>query len=111
LKNEIENKVYSFDYVAIDESVISCDISNVPLNDESIDIGVFCLSLMGNNWKDYIKESKRLLRTWGKLMIAEPTKKWDGRIEELLEYIFSLDFTLIEQTPNDKFFYLIFEKN
>lgn len=44
----IENKVYSFDYVAVNKDVTACDIAHAPLDDESLDAAIFSLSLMGN---------------------------------------------------------------
>ena len=35
----------------------------VPLDGESLDVAVFCLSLMGTNWIDYVKEANRVLKT------------------------------------------------
>ena len=58
--------VRSFDHIAIDEDVIACDIGEgVPLKDASIDLAIFSLSLMGNNWRDYLKEARRCLRPLG----------------------------------------------
>lgn len=45
MKTLISNKVYSFDHVAIDDSVIACDMAHTPLDDETIDIAVFSLAL------------------------------------------------------------------
>lgn len=42
-------KIYSFDLVALNEEVTACDFARTPLDNESVDIGVFCLSLMGTN--------------------------------------------------------------
>jgi hypothetical protein len=67
-----ENKVHSFDYVAINDKVTACDMRSVPLKeDEKLDIAVFSLSLMGVNWPDYIAEAKRCLEKNGYLFIAE----------------------------------------
>jgi hypothetical protein len=63
--------VHSFDHIAIDKRVIACDISHVPLEDESLDLAVFCLSLMGSNFTDYIREAHRCLRLDGMLHIWE----------------------------------------
>jgi ribosomal RNA-processing protein 8 len=49
--------VHSFDLVAVNEMVTACDMANVPLQDENIDIAVFCLSLMGTNVKGILKIS------------------------------------------------------
>ena len=62
MKNCIpENKVYSFDHVAIDETVIVCDMAHTPLENESVDIAVFSLALWGTNYEDYFKEAYRVL--------------------------------------------------
>ncbi|EFA75444.1 hypothetical protein PPL_11524 [Heterostelium album PN500] len=68
---ESKFKVHSFDLVAKNERVVACDVKNVPLPDKSVDIVVFCLSLMGTNFLDFIVEANRVLKPNGKLMIAE----------------------------------------
>ncbi|KAF6063797.1 putative methyltransferase family protein [Candida albicans] len=47
------------------------DIKNVPLPDESCSIVIFCLSLMGTNFLDFIKEAWRILIPRGEIWIAE----------------------------------------
>ena len=42
-------QIYSFDLVALNDNITVCDFSKTPLENESIDIAVFCLSLMGTN--------------------------------------------------------------
>jgi hypothetical protein len=37
--------VYSFDHVAMNNNVTSCDMKKVPLADEALDVAVFSLSL------------------------------------------------------------------
>ena len=37
------------------------------LDDEELDVAVFCLSLMGKNFTDYLKEEHRTLSLWIKL--------------------------------------------
>ncbi|GFV88993.1 hypothetical protein TNCV_4911941 [Trichonephila clavipes] len=63
--------VYSFDLVPLNEHVKTCDISKVPLPNESVNVAVFCLSLMGTNLKDYLRETFRILKVGGTLKIAE----------------------------------------
>ena len=53
------------------DHIIQCDIANVPLEEESVDIGVFSLSLMGTNFPDFLVEANRVLKPRGKLFIAE----------------------------------------
>lgn len=49
LAQSIPNKVHSFDLVAVNARVTACDMAHVPLKDGSVDIVIFCLSLMGIN--------------------------------------------------------------
>ena len=55
-------KIYSFDLVAYNEFITKCDIANTPLQNNYVDVCIFCLSLMGNNFIDFIKEAKRILK-------------------------------------------------
>ena len=71
------HRVHSFDHVAIDERVTACDIAHVPLQDGTLHVAIFCLSLMGSNFTDYIREAHRCLRLDGQLHIWEPAKYFD----------------------------------
>lgn len=71
------HQVASFDHVAINETVHACDIASVPLDDDSVDLAIFCLSLMGANFTDYIREAHRVLRLDGDLHIWEPASYFD----------------------------------
>ena len=71
-----KHKVHSFDHIAINDAVVACDVAaGVPLDDEDIDVAVFCLSLMGSNWRDYLAEAWRCLKTTGQLIIWNPTEQ------------------------------------
>ncbi len=69
--------IHSFDHVAIDKRVIACDIAHVPLEDESLDLAIFCLSLMGSNFTDYVREAHRCLRLDGTIHIWEAASYFD----------------------------------
>jgi superfamily II DNA or RNA helicase len=95
------NMVHSFDHVAIDDSVVACDISNVPLPDNTLDVAVFSLSLMGTNYVEYIKEGYRTLRSYGKIYICEPLKSWENE-QELVRTISDCGFedvVIFKKTP------------
>lgn len=83
------HRVHSFDHVAIRAEVVACDIAAVPIDDGVLDVAIFCLSLMGANFTDYIREAHRCLRLDGELHIWEPTNYCDsvdefrGGLEEL----------------------------
>jgi hypothetical protein len=102
------NKVYSFDHIAIDDSVIACDMANTPLENESIDIAVFSLALWGTNFEDYFKEAYRLLNYDGLMYIAEPSKTYakEDR-DKLLDILRRNGFTLVGNIEDrGKFFYI-----
>ena len=109
MKNCIpNNKVYSFDHIAIDDSVISCDMAHTPLEDESIDIAVFSLALWGSNYEDYFKEAYRILNYDGLVYIAEPTKSYNEEERNVLvSQLKSNGFTQVGDIEcRGKFFYL-----
>ena len=56
--------------------MIQTDISRVPLGSGSLDVGVFCLSLMGTNFPDFLREANRVLRFQGKLFVAEVASRF-----------------------------------
>lgn len=102
------NKVYSFDHIAIDDTVIACDMAHTPLEDESIDIAIFSLALWGSNFEDYFKEAYRLLNYDGLMYIAEPTKSYnEEQKEELIGKLKRNGFTLVGDIESrGKFFYI-----
>jgi ribosomal RNA-processing protein 8 len=49
--------------VSTDRSVvIEADIARLPLSNNIADVSVFCLSLMGTNWPEFIEEGVRILK-------------------------------------------------
>ncbi|EOY02526.1 PREDICTED: ribosomal RNA-processing protein 8 [Theobroma cacao] len=77
LAKNVKNKVFSFDLVSNNPSVIACDMSNIPLDPSSVDVAVFCLSLMGTNYASYLQEAYRVLKPSGWLLIAEVKSRFD----------------------------------
>jgi len=72
-----KHTIHSFDHVAIDKRVIACDIAHVPLEDDTLDLAIFCLSLMGSNFTDYIREAHRCLHIDGHLHVWEAASYFD----------------------------------
>jgi hypothetical protein len=113
LSKEINNQVYAFDHHSVEEGVIECDISDLSdeLENESIDISVLSLSLMGSNSKtDYIKEANRITKINGILHVAEPRNKWTnketGQVgEELKVLLESNGFKCYDMKLTEKFVY------
>ena len=102
------NHVFSFDHIAIDDSVIPCDMAHTSLEDNSIDIAVFSLALWGTNYEDYFKEAYRILNYDGLMYIAEPSKSYTQKQRnELVEMLKKNGFTLVGDIENrGKFFYI-----
>lgn len=82
-----QHNIHSFDLVAADESVTACDIARdgVPLGDESLDMVIFSLSLMGSDVTSYIAEARRVLRVGGELIIAEVKSRFSDEGEKSTE--------------------------
>ncbi|CAL2042095.1 unnamed protein product [Caenorhabditis brenneri] len=91
---EKKHKIRSFDLVAVNDRVEACDMSKLPAEEASADIVIFCLSLMGTNLYDFIKEARRVLRTGGILKIAEVTSRFIS-IKQFCEAVTKMGF---EQT-------------
>lgn len=59
-------KFLSYDLHEPNSHVTKADISNLPIGDGSVDVAIFCLSLMGTNWVSFVEEAWRVLRGDGK---------------------------------------------
>jgi len=95
LARSVENKVHSFDLVALNERVTACDMANVPLEDSTVDVAVFCLSLMGTNIRDFLFEAARVLKVGGTLKIAELESRFQGdtcNIDTFIENMLKFGF-------------------
>jgi len=112
LSKEIKNKVLAFDYIAKEgEEVISCDISNVPLDNNTVDVAVFSLSLMGSNYEEYLKEAYRILKPYGNLFIAEPKKKGERTLPDLKNHLIKTGFKIVDDYYSSNFLYIDCIKN
>lgn len=70
-KKKLRLKVLSYDLQSPSPHVTRADIANLPLEDGSVNVVIFCLALMGTNWLDFIDEAYRILHWKGELWIAE----------------------------------------
>lgn len=86
-KNDKRFIFHNFDHIAINETVTKADISNVPLNNDSVEICILSLAMWGSNCQKYLKEAHRILETHGTLYIIEPTKRWSEKIDGSLNSI------------------------
>ena len=93
------HRVHSFDHYAINPSVVACDIAAVPLDDDVLDVAIFCLSLMGSNFTDYLREAHRCLRFDGHLHIWEPASYFED-VEHFCSGLARLGFDVM--TPKQE---------
>lgn len=105
LARSVRNKVHSFDLVALNEHVTVCDIAKVPLLDGSVDVVVFCLSLMGKNLGDFLQEANRVLKLGGVLLVAEVSSRFDD-VRQFLSAMSQLGFKAINKDTENKYFFL-----
>lgn len=105
------NKVISVDHYSEDPDVIKADIADLSeyINYNEVDITVFCLSLWGTNYLDYIKEAYRITSKRGFMYIVEPNDEFD--FDKLNEDIKQIGFNKINEIIRGKFTYLTFIKN
>ncbi|XP_026577389.1 ribosomal RNA-processing protein 8 isoform X2 [Pseudonaja textilis] len=76
LARSLPNRVHCFDLAALDPRVTVCDMAQVPLEDASVDVAVFCLALMGTNLREILQEAHRVLRAGGTLLVAEVASRF-----------------------------------
>lgn len=110
--------VHSFDLVAKSEWVTACDMSKVPLGNNTVDIAVFCLSLMGTNLADFVREAFRVLKKDGQLYVAEVRSRFESKqsnddlLNDFLKVMENLGFECMKTDRKNKMFFLMeFQKN
>jgi len=105
----IGSRVKSFDHVAIDSNVMVGDMKDVSeyVKDGGLDVAVFCLSLMGKNWEDYLKEATRCLAVkTGFLFITETTRLLSSRLKSLRDIIKQNGFEIVSDKERDLFTFI-----
>ncbi|PON36639.1 Methyltransferase-related [Parasponia andersonii] len=115
LAKNVKNKVFSFDLVSNDPSVVACDMSNTPLDSVSVDVAVFCLSLMGTNFSSYLQEAYRVLKPCGWLLIAEVKSRFDPKTGgadpiKFIKAVCELGFSSVSKDFSNKMFILLYFK-
>lgn len=105
IARSVRNRVHSFDLVALNEHVTVCDMAKVPLADESVDIAVFCLALMGTNLQDFFSEANRILKQGGVLKVAEVASRF-GDVRVFLSALANMGFKNTAKDTENKYFYM-----
>ncbi|CAK5083420.1 unnamed protein product [Meloidogyne enterolobii] len=86
-------KVHSFDLVSLNERVVVADMAKIPLARESVDVCVYCLSLMGTNLAHFFREAHRVLKMNGKVKIVEVTSRFKN-IKKFIDALGKMGFQL-----------------
>lgn len=106
-----QSHVHSLDLVAANARVTACDMAHTPLAAASVDVVVFCLSLMGTNLKDFMIEANRILREGGILKIAEVESRC-GDLKEFEKQLSKFGFHCTGRDTSFQYFFLLeFKKN
>jgi ribosomal RNA-processing protein 8 len=103
--SKTNRKIHSFDLIKINEYITQCDIKNVPLKNDEVDVGIFCLSLMGTNFIDFIQEAKRILKNKGILIVSEIMSRIVNT-ENFIKVFESLGFNLRKKMNIKNYFTL-----
>ena len=97
--------VHSFDLLPSSPAVVSCNIAHTPLADGAVDVVVYCLSLMGLDWAQFIREGWRVLRVGGEAVVAEVASrmKGGGGPEGFVKALEAMGFKRKKVVQNDYF--------
>ncbi len=117
-KRAPQTRVQNFDLAPAPNAgnVTVCNIASLPLQSSTVDVAIFCLSLMGIDYGSFIEEAARVLKSKGWLWIAEVQSRCideQGRsmLDDLVSGIESIGFSLKSKSiENSHFFTIVFQK-
>ncbi|EDW48564.1 ribosomal RNA-processing protein 8 [Drosophila sechellia] len=104
LAQSVPNKVYSMDLVAARSDIIACNMTDTPLQDRSLDVAVYCLSLMGTDLNEFFLEANRVLKLHGSVYIAEIQSRFED-VREFVRCLNACGFDLIKKDVAVNYFY------
>ncbi len=99
-------KINSFDLAAVCPGVVVADMTKVPLADQSIDVVIFCLSLMNTNFLDALREARRILKTNCTLRVAEVESRFTDGPGNFISAVEALGFTNVNFDKSNRVFWL-----
>ncbi|XP_055377507.1 ribosomal RNA-processing protein 8 [Condylostylus longicornis] len=108
LAESVPHKCFSIDFISSKPHVIACDMANTPLKSQSIDIVIFCLSLMGTNLNDFICEANRILKSDGIVYVAEIGSRFEN-VKDFKSLWEHFGFELLRQDVDKKKYFYFFD--
>lgn len=105
-----KHTVHSFDHVAMEEFVTECDFSKTPLDDETLDVAIYSLSMMGSNINEYLHEAHRVLKLDGKINIIEATSRFKD-VKQFMNQLQDFGFDRVVSSDMWKFTHIVAEKS
>lgn len=104
LAQSVPNKVYSMDLVAARSDIIACNITDTPLQARTLDVAVYCLSLMGTDLNEFFLEANRVLKLHGTVYIAEIQSRFQD-VREFVRCLNACGFDLNKKDVAVNYFY------
>ncbi|KAH8291432.1 hypothetical protein KR054_011773 [Drosophila jambulina] len=104
LAESVPNKVFSMDLVAAKGDIIACNITDTPLQAQSLDVAVYCLSLMGTDLNDFFLEANRLLKLHGNVYIAEIQSRFED-VKQFVRCLSACGFDMVKKDVAVNYFY------
>ncbi|KAJ1974217.1 25S rRNA (adenine645-N1)-methyltransferase [Dimargaris verticillata] len=105
IAQSVKQTVHSFDLVAANAHITACNIAHTPMPDSAVDIVIFCLSLMGTNYLDFLREARRIAKPNGQLWVAEVISRFTD-IDAFIQVLDGLGFKLSVKDASNKMFIL-----
>ncbi|CAD2103132.1 hypothetical protein YYG_02790 [Plasmodium vinckei petteri] len=102
--------ITSFDLIQYNKYVTVCNITQLPLENDSYDCFVLCLSLMNTDWPKIIYESVRCLKKGATLIIADVVSRFTN-YKGFLKFMHGVGFSLHNKINLDDFFHVLFFEN
>lgn len=99
-------KVFSFDLVSLNEYVTCADMKHLPLEKNTCDLAIFCLSLMNKNFVQFIAEANRILKKGGRLVVAEITSRILN-FDKLIDEFKKCKFKMIKKVDLEGYFVIL----
>ncbi|XP_017033147.1 ribosomal RNA-processing protein 8 [Drosophila kikkawai] len=104
LAESVPNKVHSMDLVAARGDIIACNITETPLQAQSLDVAVYCLSLMGTDLNEFFLEANRVLKLHGNVYIAEIQSRFED-VRQFVRCLSACGFDMVKKDVAVNYFY------